>query len=414
MMAIATGVGKKVRYKKETTWGTAPGQTGGKELRRLQSNLNLNKATFRSNEIRADMQRADFRHGARSVEGTLSGELSVGTWNDFLASAVRGTFGTAATTGAAAASTYGFTTDGPNRSSGSFLTNGFKVGDIIRCTGYATASLNNRNFLVTDVAATQLTGFFIDGTANSAETSSTTASVSITVTGKKVFTPESGQTNDSYSLEHWFSDIAQSELFLGCKISQAAINLPASGMAEAEFTFMGKDMADVTTKRGGVALTAAYFTSPSAASTGTSLAAVNGALVVGGVKYATITGMNFTVNGNHSAGEVIGSTTTPDIFQGSIDVSGQLTCYFEDATLRDLFTQETEAAITVVMTDSNAADAGFVAFTLPRVKVGGNSKDDGEQGLVQTVPFTALLQTAGGSGNKFDKTTLIVQDSAAV
>ena len=54
----------------------------------------------------------------------------------------------------------------------------------------------------------------------------------------------------------------------------------------------------------------------------------------------------------------------------------------------------------------------FVSFTMPRIKVGGNSKDDGQKGIVQTVPFTALLNTSSATNNG-DFTTLMIQDSAA-
>lgn len=407
-MAIASGVAKLLRYKKESTWGTAPGASGAQVMRRLTSDLNLTKQTYRSNELRADMQRADFRHGSRSVEGTINGEFSVGTYNDFIASALRQAFQTAATTGAVITVTAATTTGTAGtftRSAGSYLTDGFKIGDVVRWTGWATTGVNNnsKNMLITALTATVMTVTTLDGTAIAAKTAGD--SVTCTLQGKKTWMPTTGQTNDSYSIEHWFSDIGQSELFTGCRISQMDMNLPATGLAECNVTFMGKD---VTTA------TSAYFTSPTAANTGTALAAVNGAVYVSGTKVANITGINLTLNANMTSGEVIGSNTMPDIFQGSLDASGQITAYFEDATLRDMFLGETEATISVVMTASNSADAGFVGIMLPRVKVGGSSKDDGEKGLIQTLPFTALLRTSGGSGTAYDATTIAIQDSSAV
>jgi hypothetical protein len=193
-------------------------------------------------------------------------------------------------------------------------------------------------------------------------------------------------------------------LFTGCRLSQLAMNLPATGIADIDLTFMGKD---VTTA------TSAYYTSPTAATTGTALAAVNGVVWVGGVAVANITGLNLTLNGNFTSGEVIGSNVKPDIFQGSVDVTGQITAYFQNATMRDLFINETEALISCVMTAGNTANADFMAVTLPRVKLGGSTKDDGEKGLIETLPFTAILQTAGGSGTQYDNTTISFMDSLA-
>src|SRR3954470_21776020 len=88
-MTIATGVNKRVYYKVEATWNTAPGTGSAQALRRVTSNLDLKKDTFESNELVTHLQRVDFRHGLGHVEGMLSGEISPGTYKDFVAAAVR-------------------------------------------------------------------------------------------------------------------------------------------------------------------------------------------------------------------------------------------------------------------------------------------------------------------------------------
>ena len=72
-----------------------------------------------------------------------------------------------------------------------------------------------------------------------------------------------------------------------------------------------------------------------------------------------------------------------------VKVTGQFTAYFQDATLRDLFINETESQLAVALTADNTAAAAFVAFVMSRIKVGGASKTDGEGGLVQTFPNVA-------------------------
>ncbi len=88
-MTIATGVAKKLVYKKQSALGTIASASGAQYLRRVTSNVDLKKATYQSAEIRSDYQRADFRHGIRTVDGTISGELSPGSYADFIGSAVR-------------------------------------------------------------------------------------------------------------------------------------------------------------------------------------------------------------------------------------------------------------------------------------------------------------------------------------
>jgi hypothetical protein len=50
---------------------------------------------------------------------------------------------------------------------------------------------------------------------------------------------------------------------------------------------------------------------------------------------------------------------------------------------------------------------------LPNVKLGGATKSDGEQGLILTCPFTALYNSAGGTGIATEATTIAIQDTAA-
>lgn len=403
-MAIATGVAKQLAYKAETTWGTVPAASGAQALRRVTSDLNLTKQTYQSAEIRTDYQVADFRHGVRSVAGTVRGELSPGTYEDFLAAALRKTF-TAVTnitglslTIAASGDYYTVT-----RSSGSYLSDGIKVGQVVRLTAGSLAAGNlNKNMLVVGLTALAATVLVLNGSTLTAE--GPIASCTMSVPGKESYVPTSGHTDTSFAIEHWYSDVSQSEVFSGCKVNSVGIALPPSGISTIEFGFMGKD---VTTAA------AQYFTSPSAASTSGVVAAVNGAVAVNGTRVALLTGLQINIAGGMTAEPVVGSNTFPDIFEGRVIVSGQFSAYFEDATLRDLFLNETEASIVAAFTTANTAAADFLSITLPRIKVGGASKDDGEKGIVQTFPFQALLNTSGGSGTSSHATTIAIQDSLA-
>ena len=403
-MPIAQGVSKQLRYKKEVSWGVAPGVGSAQQLRRVTSSIDLQKQTYASEEIRTDQQDAEFRHGVRSVAGTLNGELSVGTYNDFYAAVLRQGWQTAATTGALTNVTAATASPQFVRAAGSFLTDGFKVGDVIRWTGWTVATENNdRNFLITALTATDMTGAFLDGTAVGAKAAGD--SVTATLVGKKTFVPTTGHTDDSFAFEHWYSDVAQSELFLGCKIQNMAFSLPPTGIATVSMEVMGKDIQTAT---------AQYYTSPTAVTTGGTLAAVNGAMYIGGTKVALLTGLDFTINSNLTAEPVVGSNSYPSIFQGRVQVDGNATVFFEDATYRDVFINETETSIIGVFTENNTQTSGFTSFVFPRVKSGGSGKDDGEKGIIQTVPFKMLINVNGGSGTDSVQSTISIQDSAAV
>ncbi len=402
---IAVGVAKQLIFAKETTFAVQAAAGTGQLLRRVTSNIDLAKKTYKSTEIRPDYQRSDFRHGTRSVTGTISDELSVGTFEAFMASAMRQAFQAAATTGAI--TTVTASTAGPQfvRSAGSFLTDGFKVGDVVRWSGFSTggATANNaKNFFISALTGPNMTGVFLNGDTVAADVAGD--SVTCSVVGKKTWIPTTGHTRDSYTIEHSYTDISQSQVFTGCRISQMNVKLPSTGLATIDFPILGINATEAA---------GAYFTTPAAASTGKILAAVNGAMYVGGVQVAVVTSIDFTVNGNMTSGDVVGSNVAPDIFPGSVDVTGTLSAYFQDETFQSAFYNETEVAGVVVLTADNTPTADFQVFNFPRCKFNGSTKNDGEVGLVQTVPFVALLNNAGGAAASSLLTTMSIQDSAA-
>jgi len=403
-MTIATGVAKELRYKREASWAVLPGASSAQVLRRVQSTLDLAKQTYQSNEIRKDRQISDFRHGVRSVAGGVNGELSPGTYADFFRAAMRQAFQTAVTTGTATDIVAGTAAPQFTRTTGNFLTNGFKVGDMVSWSGWTTTGTanNSRNFLIATLVGTAMGGSFMDGTTVAAK--GTGDSVVCVQRGKKTWVPSTAQLDESFTFEHWFSDVNQSERYTGCKLSEMGIALPPTGIATIGMQFMGCDRATGT---------AEYFTSPTGETTTGLVAAVNGLILVNGTAVGTLTGLSATVREGLSMEPVVGSNTYPAIFQGRFTAGGQLTAFFEDGTLRDAFDNESEVSIVAAMMASEAALADFNVFVFPRVKLGGAPKDDGEKGIVQTIPFQALLNTAGGTAQNSLLTTMSVQDSQA-
>lgn len=404
-MTVAVGVAKKVAYKAESSWGVAPGTSGAQLLRRVSSTLNLKKQGYESNEIASHLQRLDFRHGMKSAEGQVSGEISPGTYKDFFAAICRKVM-------AATAAMSGFTMTiagtGPTytvtRSTGSWITDGVKAGDVTRITGGTFNAANlNKNLVVCAIGTTAaLTVMPLNGVAMTAEGPITGGTMS--VPGKRTYVPTTGHTDNSFAFEHYHQDLALSELFLGCKLNEMGIQLPTSGMATIDMGFMGKDLTTGT---------AQYYSSPTAETTAGILAAVNGVLVANGTGIATLTGMSLTIRGGMQGVPVIGSNTYADIAEGRVLVEGQVTALFTDSSLRDYFINETEVSLVGVLSSSAAGTADFVGFSVPRVKFGDASKDDGDKALIQTLPFTALLNVSGGTSAASEQTTLVIQDSLA-
>lgn len=402
-MPISKGTAKQVGYKKETTWGTLAGNTSGKLLRRVTASFNLAKETYESGEIRTDRQVADFRHGVRSAEGSLNGELSPATYADFMGSIVGKDFttGPSATglsvTIAASGSLYTVT-----RATGSWLTDGFQVGMVVRLSGAGLDTANvAKNLLIASMTATVLTVAVVNGSTLTAE--GPIASVTANSTGKVTYVPISGHTDDSYTVEEWYGDIAQSEVYTGMKLNSMAVQLPATGLTTVDFGFAGKDMAQTGTSQ--------YFTSPTAQNTNGIFAAVNGIMLVAGQPVALVTSADFTVERATENATAVGSNSVADIFTGRIRVTGNLSVYFQDAAFRSYFDAETPVSLVLALTTDNTANSQFVTFTLPKVKLGSFTKDDGELGIVASTSFQALLNDVTAAG--LPATTIQIQDSAA-
>jgi hypothetical protein len=403
-MAIASGIAKQVRYKAESVYNTAPGASGAQSLRRVESSINVEKDTYASAELRTDYQISDFRHGTRRTAGSIKGELSPQTYADFMAAALRKDFVAGVSAASVSLTIAGAGPCTVTRATGSWLTDGFKAGDVVRITaGSVNASNLNKNLYVVSLTATVLTVVVPNASALVAE--GPIASCTCSVTGKKTYTPTTGHTDKSFAIEHWFSDIAQSELYLGCKASALDIQLPPTGLATIGVDVMGSG--SVTTG------TSAYYTTPTSPTTTGIAAAVNGLLYIGATAVATCTGLSLRVDGGYSGDPVVGSNFMPGIFPGRVNVTGQFTAYFENATFRDAFLNETELALSALLTSDNAAAANFLAFNLPRIKLGSASRSDGEKGLILTANFQALYNGSGGAGISSEATTLSIQDSAA-
>lgn len=407
-MGIPTGVDMQVKTKKQSAKGTVATSGSSQLLRRVKSTLELTKKVYESNEMRPDRMDADERHGTKSVAGNISGELSPGTYEEYMASFVRRDF-TAVT--ALTGLELTITGSGPwviQRSAGSFISGNIKLGHVFRLSvGTLNAANINKNLLVVAMDADELTVVPVNGVALVAEGPISTCT--LTVVGKVSFCPTSGHTEDYHSIEHFYPTMTpdNSEVFWDCVINEMKVGIRPDGMIGIDFGVMGLDQ-NVDD--------AEYFTSPTAISSSRLLTGASGVLRTASGALAGISGISIDGTNNAafapSEGQV-GSDKYADIVKGRHRVTGQITALFDSVALRDAFLQETELSLYAVFPTTSDAAADFVAFTIDRLKVNGATRDDGEGAKMITIPFRALLNTAGGSGTTSEQTILRIQDSLA-
>lgn len=294
-MTLQSNVSVTLRYGAETTFGTQS-VAAGQLIRRVSSSLTLTKDAITSNEVRPDQQVQDMRHGSRRVGGSIQGELSYGTYDDFIAAALRSTWSS-------------------------------------------------------DKIA-------------------------------------SGLLTPSFTIEQYYPDLDLSEVFTGCRIADMSVSLPPNGMAAVTFNVQGKDGSILT------GMNAPAFASPTAAPVYGVMSGVNGSMKIGGVSYATVTGLDFTVNNNLNSSPVVGANTVPEIFYGRQVVTGNVSIYLDGTTMVNNFINESEITLEVTATTSGNDS---LKFAFNRVKLTGMSKTIGpDGGVICSFPFQSLYSASTG------------------
>jgi hypothetical protein len=405
-MAIAQGINKLTVFKKQTGLGVPATGAGGQVMRRERSEFKLEKDTFENNEIVQHQQSTGATHGLRKVSGSLNGVVSPNTYSTVLASLLRKAFTATAPFVAGIDVTAAAVSPHFVDASGGYLSGGLKVGDVGRWTGFAGAGATNnngKNFLITALTATQMTGMFLDGTPVAVDAAGD--NVTFTVIGKKCIAPVAAHTREYWTVEEWYPDIVRSEVFTDVAMATADIGLPSTGNATFAATFVGLNRTIGA---------AQILTTPTAATTTSVQTAVNGAIVVNGVEIGNVTAASIKIDGTvASMGAVLGSNLAPDIQRGRIAVSGSVTAFFENGVLSTLFDDATLASLIIVVTNDVTAASEFTSYVMSAVKFSGDASDDGEKGVIKTFPFIAELNGAGGAALANDQTIISIQDSQA-
>lgn len=404
---VAQGIKKTLAYKKQTGNGAPASGAGGQLLRRRTGVFNLTRDTYENDEIVSHQQSTGATAGQKRVAGTLDGLLSPKTYTDFFAAALRkavvagASVATLTLTIAAAGGNAGAFT--VTRSGGSYLTDGLKIGDVIRLSaGPLNAANLNKNLLVIGLTATIATVRPVNGVALFAE--SAIAGCTVAVIGKKTWAPTSGHTDDWFTFEEFNSDLVKSTTAINVKTGTMNIGLPATGNSTLGIEFIGLDRV-----RGD----AQVLTAPAAETTTGVVGMVTGVVIVNGVA-TTVTGFQITIDGGIGQGEPeAGTNVGTDVQRGRIKVSGSFTAKFRNSDLQQVYDDQTTISLLLVLPVDASAASPFITFVIPAVKLFGDAADDGEKEIIRTYPFTAQLNGAGGAGQATEQTIFSHQDSEA-
>lgn len=376
-MALESGTLVDLSYVAEVTHGTTPGSPSMKLLRCTQRNLNLVKDTLQSAEVRSDRQVSDVRHGFNRVEGTVGYELSVQSYDDMLEGALSGTWTAVNISGSP---NLGATT-APNtftRAAGSFITDGIRIGDFIITSGFSNSGNNGVFGPVTAVTALAVT------VPQTLVTEAQGASKTLQLKGKRL---DIGTTLRTFTFERRFRGTTQYQVHRGVAVNTMELQIQPGNMVGGTFGLIGMSTP---------ALSGTSLGSPSAAPTNSPMSAFDGSLYEGGSINAVITGINMKLDNKRSLQGVVGSKYSPDVFEGTADITGEITAFFQDATYLNKFINETESSLWVKLNDPNGSD--FLNLVFPRIKYTGGTIDPPQEGPVPiTLPFRALVDSTAGT-----------------
>lgn len=383
-MTLASGANVSLSYVEETTRGETPISPSMKPLRLISRPINKTKTALVSQERRADRQIASVRHGFNSVDANFGFELSLGSFDDVMEAALSGTWASSPTDSAATLQAEA-TGNYLIRPSGSFIADGFYVGAVVNIAGFAT-SANNGRTVVTGVEALQLK------VAKTLTDEAANAGATVTALGQ---TLKVGATLRTFTIERRFTDIGQYQVFRGVAVNNFSVNIQPDQIIGGNLEWIGMSGGDFSNISIGV---------PSAASSNEPLVSFQADLYLEGERQAVVTGLNFQLANGRTTQPVVGSVFSPDVFEGTCQVTGQFTAFFEDPLLYNYFNDETEATLTMVLNDMNGTD--FINFCWPRVKVNSGDMDPPQEGPITTnFNFQALVDSISQS-------TMIVQTYA--
>jgi len=367
----------------------------------------LTKAATESAEVRRDNMSSRGRHGTYKTSGNAGGELSMGVADEVMQAVFRGTWGaanleldevdfTSITTGA---NTIVF-------ASGSPISLGLRVGDVIRITNQTTAN-NGRNLRITGLSSTTITvaeTLVVNAVADTA--------CEITRTGRVLINPPAGSIISRYfTIEEHEVDIDASEVFTDAVWGSLKFTMQPNGIIMMETGWVGTGQFE--TVSGG---SAPHFTSPTEP-TGTPLSVVDATIRIGNTDLVDLTSLELTIDTAPVAPDVFGSGAikyAPDVFPGDMKVSGSVTALRKDLSRVAEFLDETQLSLHILAVENESEPKSFVSIYVPNFTFGSVdksalSKSGGPRTQTMAIPAALVGIDDRGAAAGYDSTMVKIQ-----
>ena len=337
----------QLAYVAESSFGAVKSGVNLQKLRYDSESLRQTSSTVRSNEIRSDRRVPSIRRSRVETAGSINGELSYGTFDDFLMAALQASAWQAPVTVGPKTTLAAVATGNKITDSGNGLGT-LTANQWIYVTGFTTAA-NNGFFKIVSKAAGEIV---VSGGTLSDEVAGDTVTI---VQGGYLTV---GTTLTSYNIEKTFADLSSElSLLVGQAPSGMTLTVPQDGVVTVSFDFIGVSEDSITASNGSGytnATTTGVFTARDVVNLLENQAAMG------------ITGLSFKLANNLRTRLQCGSTGVTSLGSGTIDLSGSLTAYYTSKTIYDKFLDETASAVALALRDP---DGNGYVFEMPQIKL---------------------------------------------
>ena len=384
----------QVIYKTEgATYGTKAAAAAPSEVVRIHAgpSFSMERGWITDPEVRRDGQRSMARLGMKEVTGGYAGTLSVGTWNTFLSYLFRHAWAADVVvtynnglplTSIEVNATNQITMVGTT----TLLASGLRVGDVFRLASMSTPANDNVNCVVKAIDATGKIATIL-GSPLTIQIADADCTLTIKKKLKNALgTPADPMVRSSYTFEERYDDNDESKMITGVRIGSLKVAFTPTGVVELSWGLKAQDLAIEPTG------TSPYFLTPTEY-TSIGLIAADATIYIAGAAIAVVTGGELTFDIGLSGIDCVGSLKTPDLFEGAMAVSGQITVVSTAFTASHLarFLAETDnVELSLMFVEPETTPTDFLHIFVPRLKYAGVTMDFGGEGpLVETIPVKA-------------------------
>ncbi len=357
---MADGSRHNAYFVAESSYGVTPASPALTPIRLTGISLGLERDSLRSDEIRSNRQTTDMPLGANKVQGSIDFELSYGSHDDFLQAALMSTaWASPADTGA---TTLDATATGYTRAAGSFITDGFKVGQTVVASGFSGAGLNGKS-RISAVTALELTTTPYTG-SHGVEAGAGAEQV---LAAQQIM---AGVSRQSFTIVRHFEDLDSGSpyiIYRGVEVTSMNLKNAANDKVTGSFSLIGSSQ-ELAADLSGLGTPTFNAVSGSRV-----MNSFSGDILEGGSAIADVTEVDMTLDNGIEPRFVIGSTDTILPSAGYSELSGSTVSFFNSTTLVEKFINETNSSMNINLPD---ADGNSINLIMPKIKYMSGGKPD--------------------------------------